>query len=72
VPNAVHGDQVVIDHLLRRAGTQPAFLQRTDPGLLDFYDPRRDAHGPVVIFIGEAKPDRAHGAVHAAWVGAGG
>jgi hypothetical protein len=70
VPNSVHGDQVVIDHLLRRAGKRPAFLQQTDPGLLDFYDPRRDAHGPVVIFIGEAKPDHVRGAVHAAWVGA--
>jgi hypothetical protein len=69
VPNAVHGDQVIIDHLLRRAGRRPAFLQETTPGLLDFYDPRRDAHGPVVIFIGQAKPDTARGSAHAAWVG---
>ncbi|TNC12753.1 hypothetical protein FF100_13905 [Methylobacterium terricola] len=69
VPNAVHGDQVVIDHLLRRRGTPPDFLQRRYPGLLDFYDPRRDMHGPVVVFIGEAKPDTAKGAVHAAWTG---
>ncbi|MGX9978714.1 hypothetical protein [Methylobacterium fujisawaense] len=67
VPNAVHGDQVVIDHLLRRSGRQPDFIQRLYPGLLDFYDPRRDSHGPVVIFIGAAKPDTATGAVHAAW-----
>jgi hypothetical protein len=67
VPNAVHGDQVVIDHLLRRSGRKPDFIQRLHPGLLDFYDPRRDAHGPVVIFIGVAKPDTATGAVHAAW-----
>ena len=72
VPNAVHGDQVVIDHLMRRRGLRPDFLQHRDPHLLDFYDPRRDAHGPVVIFIGEAKPDTASGAVHAAWTGAGG
>nr|WP_236961594.1 hypothetical protein [Methylobacterium sp. XJLW] len=39
VPNAVHGDQVVIDHLLRRSGRQPDFIQRLHPGLLDFYDP---------------------------------
>ncbi|MBE7197308.1 MAG: hypothetical protein INR70_05845 [Parafilimonas terrae] len=68
VPNAVHGDQVVIDHLLRRSGRQPHFIQRLYPGLLDFYDPRRDSHGPVVIFIGAAKPDTATGAVYAAWM----
>lgn len=71
VPNAVHGDQVVIDHLLRGRGLRPDVLQHRYPGLLDFYDPRRDAHGPVVIFIGEAKPDTARGAVHAAWTAAG-
>lgn len=69
VPNAVHGDQVVIDHLLRRDGLRPRFFQAIAPGLLDFYDPRRDAHGPVVIFIGESKPDTARGSVHAAWTG---
>ena len=69
VPNAVHGDQVVIDHLLRRSGRSPAFLQRITPGLLDFYDPRRAEHGPVVIFIGASKPDTATGPVHAAWAG---
>ena len=67
VPNAVHGDQVVIDHLLREGGRRPDFIQQVHPGLLDFYDPRRDAHGPVVIFIGAAKPDTATGSVHAAW-----
>ncbi len=46
VPNAVHGDQVVIDHLLRRSGRQPDFIQRLHPGLLDFYDPRRDFPWP--------------------------
>ncbi|MFC6790083.1 hypothetical protein ACFQE0_10915 [Methylobacterium komagatae] len=70
VPNAVHGDQVVIDHWFRRNGRSPAFIQRVHPGLLDFYDPRRDAHGPVVIFIGPSKPDTATGSVHAAWTGA--
>lgn len=69
VPNAVHGDQVVIDHLLRRSGRSPAFLQRIYPGLLDFYDPRRAEHGPVVIFIGASKPDTANGPVHMAWTG---
>ncbi|MCJ2071266.1 hypothetical protein MKK75_21140 [Methylobacterium sp. J-030] len=69
VPNAVHGDQVVIDHLLRRSGRSPAFLQRIHPGLLDFYDPRRAEHGPVVIFIGASKPDTATGPVLAAWTG---
>jgi len=69
VPNAVHGDQVVIDHLLRRNGQSPDLIQQIHPGLLDFYDPRRDAHGPVVIFIGTAKPDTADGSVRAAWAG---
>lgn len=69
VPNAVHGDQVVIDHLLRRDGLRPRFFQEIAPGLLDFYDPRRDAHGPVVIFIGESKPDTARDSVRAAWAG---
>ncbi len=70
VPNAVHGDQVVIDHLLRQRGVRPRFFQEAAPGLLDFYDPRRDAHGPVVIFIGDAKPDTVRGSVRAAWTGA--
>lgn len=69
VPNAVHGDQVVIDHLLSRDGLRPDFLQRRYPNLLDFYDPRRADHGPVVIFIGDAKPDTAAGPVQAAWTG---
>ncbi len=69
VPNGVHGDQVVIDHFLRQSGRRPDFIQHIHPGLLDFYDPRRDAHGPVVIFIGAAKPDTATGTVHAAWAG---
>ena len=67
VPNGVHGDQVVIDHLMRQAGVWPSFFQRLYPNLLDFYDPRRGEHGPVVIFIGDAKPDTAAGLVHAAW-----
>ncbi|GJD35387.1 hypothetical protein [Methylobacterium aerolatum] len=70
VPNAVHGDQVFIDHWLQKEGRRPAFLQRLYPGLLDFYDPRRADHGPVVIFIGESKPDTASGPVQAAWEGA--
>jgi hypothetical protein len=70
VPNAVHGDQVVIDHWLRQDGLRPRFFQEIAPDLLDFYDPQRDAHGPVVIFIGESKPDTARGSVHAAWIGA--
>ncbi len=70
VPNAVHGDQVVIDHLLARQDRTPPFFQHRHPALLDFYDPRRDRHGPVVIFIGDAKPDTARGSVHEAWLGA--
>ncbi|UHC17607.1 hypothetical protein LRS73_06955 [Methylobacterium currus] len=68
VPNAVHGDQVVIDHLLGRQDRRPLFFQHLHPALLDFYDPRRDAHGPVVIFIGDAKPDTARGSVLETWL----
>ncbi|AWB22798.1 hypothetical protein DA075_19350 [Methylobacterium currus] len=68
VPNAVHGDQVVIDHLLGRQDRRPLFFQHLYPALLDFYDPRRDTHGPVVIFIGDAKPDTARGSVLETWL----
>ena len=69
VPNAVHGDQVVIDHFLREAARVPTFLQASDPGLLDFYDPARTAFGPVLVFIGDAKPDVANASVQALWRG---
>ena len=55
VPNAVHGDQVVIDHLLRRTGRRPAFFQRAYPGLVEPWDPARPP-APVTFFIGETKP----------------
>ncbi len=48
VPNAVHGDQVVIDHLLRQRGIKPDFFQHRHPGLLDFYDPDNPHPGPVL------------------------
>lgn len=69
VPNAVHGDQVVIDHFLREAGRLPRFFQRAHPGLLDFYDPAKAHPGPVVIFIGDAKPDRAGDPIASLWRG---
>jgi hypothetical protein len=69
VPNAVHGDQVVIDHLLRREGLAPRFVQEAHPGLLDFYDPRKAAYGPVVVFIGESKPDQAGEPIRTLWRG---
>ncbi|WP_182086578.1 hypothetical protein [Aureimonas sp. ME7] len=69
VPNSVHGDQVVVDHLLRRENRMPAFLQARHPGLLDFYDPDKARPGPVVIFIGDSKPDNARGPVTALWRG---
>lgn len=56
VPNAVHGDQVVIDHLLRREGAMPEFAQVRYPALIDFYDDRRGIIAPLTIFIGETKP----------------
>lgn len=67
VPNAVHGDQVVIDHMLHRADLRPGFIQERHPGLLDFYDPTRTAYGPVIVFIGESKPDTAIPSVRALW-----
>lgn len=70
VPNAVHGDQVVIDHLLRRDAVPVRFVQHDHPGLLDFYAPAKTAYGPVVIFIGEAKPDGAGEPIASLWRGA--
>ncbi|WP_185984782.1 hypothetical protein [Aureimonas mangrovi] len=67
VPNAVHGDQVVVDHLLRREDRVPPFLQRLHPGLVDFYDPSKSAPGPVVVFIGDAKPETASGPIGRIW-----
>lgn len=55
VPNGVHGDQVVIDHLMREAGLRPGFLQRLHPGLVAPFDPEREL-APVTFFIGETKP----------------
>jgi len=69
VPNSVHGDQVVIDHLLRERGLKPDFLQSRYPALLDFYDPATRDPGPVVIFIGDSKPDNAIGPVVDLWRG---
>lgn len=56
VPNAVHGDQVVIDHLLKSRGLRPAFLQKLYPGLVDFYAAHRGIVAPITVFIGETKP----------------
>lgn len=69
VPNSVHGDQVVIDHLLRRAGRMPRFLQAVSPGLLDFYDSGKQDQGPIVIFIGDSKPDKAAEPIRSLWLG---
>ncbi|WP_062202677.1 hypothetical protein [Aureimonas sp. AU12] len=69
VPNAVHGDQVVIDHLLRKADRRPAFFQSASPGLLEFYDPARSHYDGVVIFIGDAKPDLAGEPIASLWAG---
>ena len=70
VPNAVHGDQVVVDHLLRDAGEPFGFIQSERPGLLDFYNPDRTPRGPVTIFIGDAKPDTAPEPMASLWRGA--
>jgi hypothetical protein len=63
-PNAVHGDQVVVDHLLRRRGLRPDFLQRLHPDLINFYDAATGVCAPVTIFMGPVKPRLdAHGAL---------
>lgn len=67
VPNSVHGDQVVVDHLLRRCSRLPKFFQVEHPSLLDFYDPQKKNAGPVLIFIGDAKPDTATCSVKEIW-----
>jgi hypothetical protein len=67
VPNSVHGDQVVVDHLLRRSGRLPRFYQRHHPALLNFYDPNKKNDGPILIFIGDAKPDNAIPSVKKFW-----
>lgn len=69
VPNAVHGDQVVVDHFLREAGTPLGFIQRERPDLLEFYNPARTPRGPVTVFIGEAKPDTAPEPMASLWRG---
>ncbi|MGF1553290.1 MAG: hypothetical protein ACFBWO_12465 [Paracoccaceae bacterium] len=69
VPNAVHGDQVVLDHLLRRAGVEPAFWQRRHPGLVEFYRADRARYDGVVVFIGESKPDAAGEPIASLWAG---
>ncbi|MFP5076206.1 hypothetical protein ACLE20_02770 [Rhizobium sp. YIM 134829] len=69
VPNSVHGDQVVVDHLLRRSGRLPAFLQQRHPGLLDFYDREKTDQGPIIIFIGDSKPDKAPASLQTLWYG---
>ena len=67
VPNAVHGDQVVIDHLLRREGVTPRFVQHEHPELLDFYAPEKREYGAVVVFIGDSKPDVAGEPIASLW-----
>ncbi|MGE7368770.1 hypothetical protein ACQKKX_06800 [Neorhizobium sp. NPDC001467] len=69
VPNSVHGDQVVVDHLLRRHGQMPVFIQQACPGLLDFYGTDKANIGPVLIFIGDAKPDTADEETQRMWRG---
>ena len=69
VPNAVHGDQVVIDYLLRQRGLTPAVLQTLHPGLIDFYGADKTRFGPVVVFIGDAKPDVAGEPIRSLWRG---
>ena len=69
VPNAVHGDQVVIDRFLRDRGGQVSFFQDKHPGLIQFYNPERVPRGPVLVFIGPDKPDNADERVRRIWAG---
>lgn len=69
VPNAVHGDQVVIDFLLREKEVTPRILQALHPGLIDFYGADKTRFGPVVVFIGDAKPDVAVEPIRSVWRG---
>ena len=71
VPNAVHGDQVVIDHFLRDAGEPVRFVQREHPGLLEFHSTQRVPRGPILVFIGDSKPDTAPEPVPTLWRGEG-
>lgn len=71
VPNAVHGDQVVVDHFLREAGEPVRFLQREHPGLVEFHSPERTPSGPVLVFIGDSKPDAADEPVRSLWLSGG-
>ena len=71
VPNAVHGDQVVIDHLLRERDLRPDFFQTRHPGIMHFYDPANPNPGPVLVFKGDAKPDLATEPVASLWRGDG-
>lgn len=59
VPNGIHGDQVVLDHLTHRACLAPTCLRKVHPDLLEFYEPGHAIHGPVVVFIGDPKPHLA-------------
>ena len=69
VPNAVHGDQVVVDRFLRDAGAPVRFAQREHPGLVEFHRPDRVPRGPIHVFIGDSKPDTAPEPVRALWCG---
>ena len=69
VPNAVHGDQVVIDHFLRDAGEPVTFWQDRADNPLEFHNPDRPPRGPLVVFIGESKPDTACARTRALWRG---
>lgn len=68
-PNAVHGDQVVIDYLLREAGEPVGFWQQQRENPIEFYNPHRTLRGPVVVFIGPDKPDTAPAHTRAIWRG---
>jgi hypothetical protein len=55
--------------VLRRDGIAPRFVQHVHPGLLDFYAPAKTAYRPVVIFIGDSKPDGAGEPIASLWRG---
>lgn len=68
VPNSVHGDQVVVDRFFRDHHSFPKFFQREYSALLDFYDAAASNTGPVLVFIGDSKPDNAIARVRDVWI----
>lgn len=67
-PNRIHGDQVVLDRMLRDAGVEPAFVQRRHPDLVQIrWSADQPIEAPVQVFVHRCKPDTIDGPVAEAW-----